>query len=92
MSRHRSRFVSIQFKKFYSFLAALNLCCCTQALSSCSERGLLFIVVCRLLTEVTFHVEHRSSSCSGFSICGLQSPSCSSGAREPRFSRCGTQA
>ena len=58
MSRHRSRFVSIQFKKFYSFLAALNLYCCTQALSSCSERGLLFIVVCRLLVVmVSFVVE-----------------------------------
>ena len=37
------------FKKFYVFLPALGLRCCTQAFSSCSEQGLLFVVVCRLL-------------------------------------------
>ena len=36
----------------YLFLAALGLCFCTRASSSCSERGLLFIVVCRLLLAV----------------------------------------
>ena len=30
-------------------MAALGLCCCAQAFSSCSEWRLLFIVVCRLL-------------------------------------------
>ena len=33
---------------FY-FLAALGLRCCAQAFSSCGERGLLFVVVHRLL-------------------------------------------
>ena len=33
-------------------LAALGLHCCVQAFSSCSERGLLFVVVCRLLIAV----------------------------------------
>ena len=33
----------------YLFLAALGLSCCVQAFSSCSERGLLFVVVRRLL-------------------------------------------
>ena len=36
----------------YLFLAALGLCCCAWAFSSCGERGLLFIVVRRLLVAV----------------------------------------
>ena len=39
-------------KFIYLFLAALGLRCCTQAFSSCSEQGLLFVAVCRLLTAV----------------------------------------
>ena len=31
------------------FMAALGLCCCTQAFSSCGKQGLLFIAVCGLL-------------------------------------------
>ena len=44
------------FKNFYlyifKFLATLGLRCCAWAFSSCSEQGLLFIAVCRLLTVV----------------------------------------
>ena len=41
------------------FLAALGLCCCTQAFSSCGERGLLFIEMCGLLIAVaSLVVEH----------------------------------
>ena len=29
----------------YLFLAALGLCCCMRAFSSCSKRGLLFVAV-----------------------------------------------
>ena len=36
----------------FSFLAALGLCCCEQAFSSCGERGLLLVAVCGLLTAV----------------------------------------
>ena len=36
----------------YVFLAALGLCCCAWAFSSCSEWGLLFVAVCRLLLIV----------------------------------------
>ena len=36
----------------YLFLAALGLCCWAQAFSSCVERGLLFVVVRRLLIAV----------------------------------------
>ena len=39
------------------FLAALGLCCCAQAFSSCGERGLLFIVVRGLLIAVASLVE-----------------------------------
>ena len=49
------------FKKFflnkfiyfiYLFLAALGLHCCARAFSSCSERGLLFVVMHGLLIAV----------------------------------------
>ena len=37
---------------YYLFRAALGLRCCTWAFSSCSEQGLLFVVVHRLLMAV----------------------------------------
>ena len=41
------------FNKFiyfiYLFLAALGLCCCARAFSSCGKQGLLFIAVRGLL-------------------------------------------
>ena len=44
---------SLYFYLFiYLFLAALGLHCCAQAFSSCSEQGLLFVAVCRLLIAV----------------------------------------
>ena len=43
----------------YLFMAALGLRCCAQAFSSCSKRGLLFVVVCGLLIAVaSLPVEH----------------------------------
>ena len=46
----------LSFNKFiyfiYLFLAALGLCCCVRAFSSCGERGLLFTAVCRLFIAV----------------------------------------
>ena len=46
-------------KLFVYFLAALGLCCCAQAFSSCGERELLFVAVCRLLVAVaSLVVEH----------------------------------
>ena len=38
----------VSFLSFF-FLAALGLCCCMQAFSSCGERGLLFVAVRGLL-------------------------------------------
>ena len=48
------------FSKFiYLFLAVLGLPCCARAFSSCSERGLLFVVVHGLLMAVaSLVVEH----------------------------------
>ena len=51
----KSQFTSLfiyLFKFIYLFLAALGLRCCTQAFSSCGERGLLFIAEGGLLIEV----------------------------------------
>ena len=42
------KFISL----IYLFLAALGLCCCPWAFSSCGERGLHFVAVCRLLIAV----------------------------------------
>ena len=47
------------FKIIYLFLAALGLCCCTWAFSSCSERGLLFVAVGMLLIAVASLVVER---------------------------------
>ena len=45
---------------FYLFvLAAMGLCCCPQAFSSCGERELVFVAVPGLLTAVaSLVVEH----------------------------------
>ena len=44
----------------YLFMAALDLCCCARAFSSCGERGLLFVVVHGLLIAVASPAaEHR---------------------------------
>ena len=51
-------FLKINLYFIYLFLAALGLHCCTRAFSSCGERGLLFVVVRRLLIVVASVVEH----------------------------------
>ena len=44
----------------YLFLAALGLCCCALAFSSCGEQGLLFVAVRGLLIAVSSLIaEHR---------------------------------
>ena len=47
----------------YLSLAALGLRCCTRALSSCGERGLLFVAVHGLLMAVASLVEHGLWAC-----------------------------
>ena len=50
---------TVFFFVFNLFLAALGLCCCTRAFSSCGKRGLLFVEVRRLLIAVaSLVVEH----------------------------------
>ena len=44
----------------YLFMAALGLCCCVRAFSSCGEQGLLFVAVHGLLIAVaSLVVGHR---------------------------------
>ena len=45
-------FLKINLFYLFLFLAALGLCCCARAFSSCSERGLLFVAVHGLLVAV----------------------------------------
>ena len=53
----KSNFVFLLF--IYLFMAALGLCCCARAFSSCGERGLLFVAVHGLLIAVaSLVVEH----------------------------------
>ena len=49
------------------FLAALGLCCCAWAFSSCGKRGLLFIAMRGLLIVVASLVAEH-----GLQVCGLQ--------------------
>ena len=62
------------FKLIY-LLAALGLCCCARALSSCGERGLLFVVVHRLLIAVASRCRAQALGAwvSVVAACGLSS-------------------
>ena len=88
-------YLAISFYLFiyFYFLAALGLCCCARAFSSCSERGLLFVAVRGLLIVV-------ASLCCGAQALGTRAAvvvprrlsSCGSRALERRLSSCGTWA
>ena len=58
-SKGDALYVLFFFLIYFLFLAALGLCCCAQAFSSCDERGLLFVAVRRLLTLVASFVVER---------------------------------
>ena len=49
------------FNLFFYFLAVLGLCCYAQAFSSCSEQGLLFVTMHRLLIAAASHVVSTGS-------------------------------
>ena len=74
------------FNFMYLFIAALGLCCCARAFSSCSSGG--YALCCGT----------RNSHCHSFSCCGAWAPrcmgftSCSSWAPECRLSSCGAQS
>ena len=59
-------------KFIYLFLAALGLCCCTQAFSRCGEWGLLFVAVRRLLIAWLLLLQNMGSRCMGFSSCSTR--------------------
>ena len=73
-------YIYIYIFLIYLFLAALGLCSCMRAFSSCSEQGLLFIVVRWLLL-----LWSTGSRRAGFSTCGSQALEC-------RLSSCGARA
>ena len=77
----------------YLFLAALDLCCCAWAFSSCGERGLLFIAVRGLLIAVaSLAVEHVLQGARASVVVARGPSSCGSRAVERRLSSCGSRA
>ena len=68
----------------YYFLAALGLCCCVRAFSSCSERGLLFVMVTGFSLQWLLLLWSTGSRHMGFSSCGTR-------ALEPRLNCCGAR-
>ena len=78
---------------FIYFLATFGLGCCTWASPSCSEQGLLFVAVRRLLIAV-------ASLCCGVQALGTRTSVvvarglsiCGSRALEHRLSSCGARA
>ena len=65
-----SFFLKKNYLFIYLFLAVLGLRCCAWAFSSCGERGLLFVVVRRLLLAVASLVAEHGLWRAGFSSCG----------------------
>ena len=66
------------FKVNYLILAVLGLRCCMWAFSSCGQRGLLFTVVCGLLSAVASLVAEQglqSARASVVAVHGLRCPS-----------------
>ena len=76
----------------FFFLAALGLCCCTWAFSSCGERGLLFVVVRGLLIAVASLVAEHGLRCTASVVVVHGLSSCGSWALERRLSSCGARA
>ena len=73
----------------FIYLAALGLCCCVRAFSSCRKWGLLFVAV-RGLSLVVVSGSYSSLQCAGFSSWWLLLGSV--GSRRAGFCSCGTQA
>ena len=57
---------------FVLFFGCVGLLCCTQAFSSCRERGLLFVAVCWLLIDVASLVAVDGFQACKLSICASQ--------------------
>ena len=78
--------------KIYLFLAVLGLCCCASAFSRCSERGLLFVVVCGLLIAVASRCGAQALGARALVVVARRLSSCGSWALERRLSSCGARA
>ena len=77
----------------YLFMATLGLRCCIWAFCSCGERGLLFVVVRRLLIAVaSLVVEHGALGARASVVVAHSLGSCGSQALECRLSSCATRA
>ena len=75
------------------FLAALGLCCCTRAFSSCGEWGLLFVAARGLLIAVASHCRAWALGAWASVVAARGLSSCGTWALEHvGFSSCGTQA
>ena len=72
-------------------MAALGLCCCAQAFSSC-ELGLLFVAVHGLLIAVASRCRTRALGAQASVVVARRLSSCGSRALECRLSSCGTRA
>ena len=73
-------------------MAALGLRCCAQAFSSCGERGLLFVAVCRLLIAVaSLCCRARALGTQPSVLVARRLSSCGSRALEHRLSSCGAR-
>ena len=70
---------------FILFLAALGLCCCTRAFSSCSERGYFSLQCAGVSLQWLLLLWSMGSRRAGFSSCGSR-------ALEHRLSSCGAWA
>ena len=78
---------------FILFLAVLGLCFCERAFSSCSEQGLLFVVVCGLLIVVVcLCCVARALGVRASVVVARGLSSCGSQALERRLSSCGARA
>ena len=59
-------------KFIYLFLAALGLCCCTCAFSTCGERRLLFLWYACFSLRWLILLQSTGSRHAGFGSCGAQ--------------------
>ena len=82
-------FISIFFNLF---LAALGLCCCARAFSSCSEWGLLFFAVHGLLIAVASRCRAWALGSRASVVVARGVSSCGSRALERRLSSCSARA
>ena len=79
------------FIYFYFWLRWIFVAAC-GLFSSCSEQGLLFVVVHGLLIGWLLLLQSTGSRCAGFGSVALRLSSCGSQALEHRLSSCGPRA